>query len=589
MKSQRHRFNKIFVSNLPEADGHFILAEEQNDEGIYTVFVSVRGSNNNHDWITNAQILPQFAGNSYVHSGWFSRTAQIPLGYLYERLLGGAHVVVTGHSLGGAVAQLITNELLRKIVLRSDASELKSRVRCISFAPPLVFTSAGAEMINRLFKDNFVHFIHPLDCVPKLLSWCNGALSTIFKDKNLNQNESLKKMMTNIIDGFLPDVSDVSVWNILLKNVALPTFTKIVAQSACDLFSYKPVGQYWLIGYKGECVSALADESLSSALSYESFRVTSDLRVHHSMKGTYAAFIGGIFETFTSDPRYSQYVAALPATLELPLPKIDAIILHKVPEKNEFNIQLKGSHLYAIRKVDMIDLRVCQIQNHFVNYDKELISESCLRFSKPGIFSVLTDPINDDETSKLSNSVMTSAFVRAFFNPEQLITLNDVIIMNESDPLDYCSFQELLIATLFMLLFSGHFGENLENLAKNNGIASSIGRQKLSRIYRLFDEILTVLPAHLLVSNPFTLQLVLNDEWKCRELWRTCERGRSEMKSYRDKFLDIEAKALKEGQDFNDPMFAYGGFLSSGAWRNLKNVLTKVQVVDENGQVKNDD
>lgn len=77
------------------------------------VIVSFRGTVNYADVIDDKRIQSKL--NDYVgrcHSGYDSRTQNVPLGYIEELLAQCFELIFTGHSLGAAVSVLVAVKLL---------------------------------------------------------------------------------------------------------------------------------------------------------------------------------------------------------------------------------------------------------------------------------------------------------------------------------------------------------------------------------------------------------------------------------------------------------------------------------------------
>ncbi|EKF31488.1 class 3 lipase, putative [Trypanosoma cruzi marinkellei] len=77
----------------------------------------------------------------------------------------GYRLVLSGHSLGGAVAQLVAIRLLR-----AHPGILKDKLKCISIGAPLVGNYQLAQCVERCgWRSNFHHLVYRSDIVPRLL------------------------------------------------------------------------------------------------------------------------------------------------------------------------------------------------------------------------------------------------------------------------------------------------------------------------------------------------------------------------------------------------------------------------------------
>jgi predicted lipase len=86
-----------------------------------------------------------------AHRGFLARSKSIDVEALYQMALdSNRHLVLCGHSLGGAVAKLCTLRLLRKL-----PEWPPPQLRCICFAAPAVGNSALAKAVEEAGWDSF--------------------------------------------------------------------------------------------------------------------------------------------------------------------------------------------------------------------------------------------------------------------------------------------------------------------------------------------------------------------------------------------------------------------------------------------------
>ena len=139
LKGRGHRFSNILVSDDLDHDkqGHYVIADVESGLENKTTYLAIRGSFIPSDWAANASFWPSFQDMGIVHAGWYSRMSHLPWSFLRDRLLDGHNVVITGHSLGGAVAQLLTMKLLDSMNLNSNKTEMWEKVQCVTFGAPV--------------------------------------------------------------------------------------------------------------------------------------------------------------------------------------------------------------------------------------------------------------------------------------------------------------------------------------------------------------------------------------------------------------------------------------------------------------------
>lgn len=142
------------------------------DHKTKTVILSIRGTFSVSGIVTDlAGYCDEFCGG-FAHSGmaiaaratWESiwdeflekKLQTLPLAY---------NVVVTGHSLGGGVACLVTVLMYHEVANNKLPALKGRRIQCYAMAPPPVFgpLSAAPEAVA-----NTVGYIHSYDCVPSL-------------------------------------------------------------------------------------------------------------------------------------------------------------------------------------------------------------------------------------------------------------------------------------------------------------------------------------------------------------------------------------------------------------------------------------
>uniref|UniRef100_A0A7I4FU34 Fungal lipase-type domain-containing protein n=1 Tax=Physcomitrium patens TaxID=3218 RepID=A0A7I4FU34_PHYPA len=99
-----------------------------------------------------------------AHGGFLDRARSIPLEYFRRLLIRGERLVLTGHSLGGAVASLLTLRLLE-----STGKWCHDQVQCYTFGCPFFADYRLARYINKRYKRHLVHIVSRNDIVPKVM------------------------------------------------------------------------------------------------------------------------------------------------------------------------------------------------------------------------------------------------------------------------------------------------------------------------------------------------------------------------------------------------------------------------------------
>lgn len=128
---------------IEEIEGYFVIA--------------FAGSNDLPDWLENIWAWSTKTKKARVHRRWHKRVKSIKN---HLEAFQGRNVIFTGHSLGGALAQLMlleTQEL--------DAN--KERFNAVTFASPKPIKKFYSEWRELLFRFHTYHFINPCDGVTK--------------------------------------------------------------------------------------------------------------------------------------------------------------------------------------------------------------------------------------------------------------------------------------------------------------------------------------------------------------------------------------------------------------------------------------
>eukprot|EP00884_Botryococcus_braunii_P014665 jgi/Botrbrau1/2319/Bobra.39_1s0008.1 len=153
-------------------------------EGEGRMYVAFMGTKQRRDLVTNANILQEPVWPELVesvddddfrineenvpaaHRGFLSRARAIPIEALYRHACQhGKELILTGHSLGGAVAVLCMLRLLGELPPNSQPS-----VRCLTFACPAIGNAALAELVKaRGWEKFFTNLLVPEDVIPRLL------------------------------------------------------------------------------------------------------------------------------------------------------------------------------------------------------------------------------------------------------------------------------------------------------------------------------------------------------------------------------------------------------------------------------------
>ncbi|MCO5612054.1 hypothetical protein L7F22_066316 [Adiantum nelumboides] len=128
--------------------------------------VACRGTTDVSDAFVDLNIVHRTVslGEGAAHAGFLDRAKSIPMDYFRRLLVRNERVVLTGHSLGGAVASLLTLRLLE-----STGRWCHEQVQCYTFGSPFFADYQLASYINMRYKRHFVHLVSRNDFVPKVM------------------------------------------------------------------------------------------------------------------------------------------------------------------------------------------------------------------------------------------------------------------------------------------------------------------------------------------------------------------------------------------------------------------------------------
>lgn len=249
-----HDLSKVSVTDPELYPGKILVAEGSNpkEDGQEYYFIAFRGSSNYADLLADVDSSPTVCELGVIHNGFLNRSKSLPLQSIL-RACTTKKVVITGHSLGGACATVLT---ARFFASYGHYSFSKSNVTCVTFASPLVGGSTlGEYLLSR--KKLFHNYIHGDDVVPKLLT---------------------------VMDIVLPSVVMLAVNALHLVDPNVGKALSAGIECAC---SFKPFGNYYLLekDIESGCKNMSNNEisEYFSSLSKKKFEITPAMVTDHSM------------------------------------------------------------------------------------------------------------------------------------------------------------------------------------------------------------------------------------------------------------------------------------------------------------------
>ena len=181
-----------------------------------TFFIGFRGTASRMDAMDNSEFnlvhLDGEGGDVTVHSGFNKRAANIIKQKLIDHIPKNPlpkKIVLTGHSLGAAISQLVYKQLREEIMKerKISAEDFKCEVLNVTFATPMVGNLKLRESLgeNNL-SQNMYHFVLDEDIVPAVLFY-KHAYERIPKPEIISDKKTiLKKILKKTIDISMNDL-----------------------------------------------------------------------------------------------------------------------------------------------------------------------------------------------------------------------------------------------------------------------------------------------------------------------------------------------------------------------------------------------
>lgn len=145
------------------------------DEVMVLVF---RGTDDAEDWFSNINVYRRAIDEGEIHSGFAGAYSMIRAEVRDQVAAEDpAHLWITGHSLGGALALVCAYDLLRY-----DDRDIRG---VVTFGQPRIGDERLARYLQEQIGDRYVHFVNEMDAVPHLpmrFSHC-GLLLRFFRGR----------------------------------------------------------------------------------------------------------------------------------------------------------------------------------------------------------------------------------------------------------------------------------------------------------------------------------------------------------------------------------------------------------------------
>jgi GTP-binding protein EngB required for normal cell division len=172
-----------------------------------TILYSLRGTSTMSDVFVDAQLLRKQSSDTEgcFHRGMYMRAELIPVEPFVELVNMGYTLYLTGHSLGGSIASIITSRLLTYI----DDKQKQSRIHCVTFGSPLCADEVFSSTITKKgYQNHFMHFIHPKDPIPLVLSMLKKIRTDYYNVEKRNNSDLTDKLRVLVKALFARDIEE---------------------------------------------------------------------------------------------------------------------------------------------------------------------------------------------------------------------------------------------------------------------------------------------------------------------------------------------------------------------------------------------
>jgi hypothetical protein len=538
LETCRHNFSSIFLHvTADDDDGSYIFAEQED-----SVYLAIRGSFNKADWGTNFSAWPSITSAGTVHAGWYARSMKAPLGYLQWELNQGKSVYITGHSLGGAVATLITSQLLNSLQMCDPVmGSPLDRIHCVTFAAPLSMSSESARVHHAALGHKYTHFVYDGDIVPRIFTILQERMSGL-NNTDLMAFLSLGRCLAK---GAGAGVSDLPVLPVESIAKFLSTITRVI--TATVVGQYLPVGTYYLIRQSG-AVDQILGNALMESLGQINVTTLPDILTSHAIRTTYWTHLRTHVQPFPSlSPSLRPFTP--PPIL---LSSVELVVNHEV------TVILRGQNLHCVSEVTTTaapnvggvvtdsDFGICHFGSRQTVDNFELNDGTTLMFSHLGLLgSPLTPRVN--------------VLLKSIFHSQAVQTTVAPMLLHRHE-LDINSSHELLLLSFNLLLFA------------DTHLANHIFAPLVERVFQIYK----VVPLRCFLSPPSlildycvsvslekTARAILSHPLgECREAFvKYCTRANHNIKPFESAnnsnftnnfgLFDLLANAIEDSTDFS--------------------------------------
>ncbi|XP_078604752.1 uncharacterized protein LOC144878240 [Branchiostoma floridae x Branchiostoma japonicum] len=264
-----HNFGEVCVSKYGRLT--YMLAETNDKDEL---FIAFRGTRSYEDILSDlsfwqspcADDESSMGGN--CHAGFLKLASCFPINPILRRYVYGrevdkcARIVVCGHSMGGAVAHIVTLNLLADLKRHGRDTE---NIISIAIGAPYFGDREMRDYVEKHnLSNNLLTIVNQDDPVPRLLQLAEGfhCVAKVGSQKLKGIATKILPTIKNILDvlpgiGFGGQVLKVAAAVVATVEEQLPTFLKKMSQSLVgfgqeleDALKYTPLGRYMILTHQ---------------------------------------------------------------------------------------------------------------------------------------------------------------------------------------------------------------------------------------------------------------------------------------------------------------------------------------------------
>ena len=343
-------------------------------------FVAFRGSQFSSDWWNaNFDVQLSVTEIGLLHKGFKERASCVPLQFIYELAIKKSYkIVFTGHSLGGAAAQICAREFISLLEssAHSNSDLIQSQFLCLTFASPLVGNDAWRKSIedgyNGTLKMKFIHIVHKEDIIPRIISLLWGVLCkaisfsvNVITDLFVDWFSGSKKLFGKLLEYLgddnilLMESKSVSTDMVSLFKAIGDEFTKLVN----GLLEFKPVGTFIQVGDSEA-------EVIDMVVSIRQFRILIAEAVNYLHAHSLNCYFGAMQSILVPLPEPSPIPVP---TFELNDPVVDFVLVSQSPIHDSVNflkVDFIGTNLLISKKLYVLGTDALRhIYGYDISYD----------------------------------------------------------------------------------------------------------------------------------------------------------------------------------------------------------------------------